>query len=75
MSVPLPKGTRAKELNVIIQRRKLKVSKTLMSLTAKVQLKSSAEPIMDGELFNDITVDDSSWTIRMYGYSFADIRG
>ncbi|KAI9638231.1 HSP20-like chaperone [Dioszegia hungarica] len=53
VAVPLPKGTRAKDLNVVMQRRKL-----------KVQLKSSADPIMDGDLFNDIAVDDSSWTVQ-----------
>ena len=29
-----------------------------------MQLKSSPEPLLDGELFNDISKDDSSWTIR-----------
>jgi hypothetical protein len=63
VSVPLPKGTRAKDLTVVMQRRKLKVSLLTTDLT-KVQLKSSPEALIDGELFNDIAVDDSSWTIR-----------
>ncbi|GFZ46052.1 Nuclear distribution protein C [Saitozyma sp. JCM 24511] len=52
VSIPLPKGTRARDLQVVLQKRKI-----------KVQLKSASEPIIDGELFNDIAVDDSSWTI------------
>jgi hypothetical protein len=32
-------------------------------MRAQVQLKSASEPIIAGELFNDIAVDDSSWTI------------
>ncbi len=51
VSVPLPAGTRGKDCIVDIQRRKL-----------KVQVKGS-EPILEGELFNDISKDDSSWTI------------
>ena len=31
---------------------------------AQVQMKSSPDPILDGELFNAISKDDSSWTIR-----------
>ncbi|WRT64400.1 uncharacterized protein IL334_001332 [Kwoniella shivajii] len=52
VTVPLPKGTRGKDLNVVMGKKKL-----------KVQLKSSSEPILEGELFNDIISDDSSWTI------------
>lgn len=52
MHVPLPKGTRAKDLVVIMDKRKL-----------KVQVKGAAEPIMEGELFEDIAKDDSSWSI------------
>ncbi|WVQ82519.1 hypothetical protein IAT38_004648 [Cryptococcus sp. DSM 104549] len=53
VTVVLPKGTRGKDLVVDIGRRKL-----------KVKVKSSAEAILDGELFNDIVKDDSSWTIE-----------
>ncbi|KIR38811.1 nuclear movement protein nudC [Cryptococcus deuterogattii 99/473] len=52
VTVPLPKGTRGKDLEVVIGKRKL-----------KVKLKSSPLPILEGELYNDIVVDDSSWTI------------
>ena len=27
-------------------------------------MKAASEPILDGELFNDIATDESSWTIR-----------
>lgn len=49
--MPVPKGTRGKDCIVEIGRRKL-----------KVQVKGS-DPILEGELFNDVSVDDSSWTI------------
>ncbi|WVR06102.1 hypothetical protein IAU60_003131 [Kwoniella sp. DSM 27419] len=52
VTVPLPKGTRGKDLAVTMGKKKL-----------KVQLKSATEPILEGELFNDIIADDSSWTI------------
>ncbi|ORY23365.1 HSP20-like chaperone [Naematelia encephala] len=50
--VPLPTGVRARDLTVVMEKRKL-----------KVQVKKEAEAILDGELFNDISKDDSSWTI------------
>ncbi|RXK39739.1 hypothetical protein M231_02932 [Tremella mesenterica] len=53
VTVSLPKGTRGRDVNVVLEKRRL-----------KVQLKSAPEPILDGELFNDISKDDSSWTIR-----------
>ncbi|CAD6579015.1 MAG: hypothetical protein TREMPRED_002338 [Tremellales sp. Tagirdzhanova-0007] len=53
ISVPLPKGTRGKDCIVVLERKRL-----------KVQLKSSPEPILSGELFNDISKDDSSWTVQ-----------
>nr|XP_019049537.1 nuclear movement protein nudC [Kwoniella bestiolae CBS 10118]OCF28467.1 nuclear movement protein nudC [Kwoniella bestiolae CBS 10118] len=52
VSVPLPKGTKGKDVNVVMGKKKL-----------KAQLKSSNEPILEGELFNDIISDESSWTI------------
>lgn len=64
--VDLPKGTRGKDLVVVIEKRKLKVC--ILDLDAndmlirKVQVKG-AEPILEGALFNDISKDDSSWTI------------
>ncbi|WWD09671.1 hypothetical protein V865_007799 [Kwoniella europaea PYCC6329] len=52
VTVPLPKGTKGKDINVVMGKKKL-----------KVQLKTSNEPILEGELFNDIISDESSWTI------------
>ncbi|WVO16817.1 hypothetical protein L204_104503 [Cryptococcus depauperatus] len=52
ISLPLPKGTKGKNLTVDIQRRKL-----------KVQLKEDKEPLISGDLFDDIVAEDSSWTI------------
>ncbi|WWC86506.1 uncharacterized protein L201_001383 [Kwoniella dendrophila CBS 6074] len=52
VTVPLPKGTKGKDLNVVMGKKKL-----------RVQIKSSSEPILEGELFNDIISDESSWTI------------
>lgn len=49
--VPIPKGTRAKGLDVVIAKKKLKVG-----------LKGQ-EPILEGELSKEIKVDDSTWTI------------
>lgn len=56
IEVPVPKGTRGKDLNVIIQRKKLSVG-----------LKGQ-EPIMSGELCKDIKIEESTWTIRAYSY-------
>ncbi|KAJ8702529.1 hypothetical protein PTI98_001236 [Pleurotus ostreatus] len=50
--VPVPKGTRARDLVVTIQKKKLKVA-----------LKGK-EPIMEGELCKDIKVDESTWNIQ-----------
>ncbi|WOO82367.1 Nuclear movement protein nudC [Vanrija pseudolonga] len=55
VNVPLPKGIKSKDLIVVMDRRKLKVG--------GVQVKGAPEPIMEGELFEDIAKDDSSWTI------------
>ena len=49
--VPVPKGTRAKQLNVVIARKKLSVG-------VKGQ-----EPIMEGELCQEIKVEESTWTL------------
>lgn len=51
IEVPVPKGTRGKQLNVVIQKKKLSVG-----------LKGE-EPIMSGELCKEIKVEDSTWTI------------
>ncbi|KIO33602.1 hypothetical protein M407DRAFT_240985 [Tulasnella calospora MUT 4182] len=50
--VPVPKGTRGRDLVVKIQRNKLSVG-----------LKGK-EPIMEGELCKEIKVDESTWTIE-----------
>ncbi|CCL99021.1 uncharacterized protein FIBRA_01030 [Fibroporia radiculosa] len=50
--VPVPKGTRGKDLTVIIQKKKLSVG-----------LKGK-EPIMGGELSKEIKVEESTWTIE-----------
>ncbi|OSX67510.1 hypothetical protein POSPLADRAFT_1176355 [Postia placenta MAD-698-R-SB12] len=50
--VPVPKGTRGKDLGVVIQKKKLSVG-----------LKGK-EPIMAGELCKDIKVEDSTWTLE-----------
>ncbi|KAL5495383.1 hypothetical protein ACEPAI_846 [Sanghuangporus weigelae] len=52
ITVPVPKGTRARDLNVVIGKKKLTVG-----------LKGR-EPIMDGELCEEIKVEDSTWTLE-----------
>ncbi|BEJ16586.1 hypothetical protein CspHIS471_0511910 [Cutaneotrichosporon sp. HIS471] len=52
VSVPLPNGTRGRDLQVIMERRKL-----------KVDVKGGAT-LLEGELFEEIAKDDSSWTIE-----------
>jgi len=53
VTVPVPKGTRAKDLVI-------KMSKKALS----VALKGQEEKILDGELCKDIKVEDSTWTIQ-----------
>ena len=53
ISIPVPKGTRGKDLIVVIAKKKL-------SVTLK-----GHEPILSGELCKEIKVEDSTWTIRM----------
>ncbi|PBK77506.1 nuclear movement protein nudC [Armillaria solidipes] len=50
--VPVPKGTRARDLSVVIQKKKLSVG-----------LKGK-EKILDGELCKEIKLDDSTWTLQ-----------
>ncbi|KAI9104995.1 nuclear movement protein nudC [Phlyctochytrium arcticum] len=52
VTAQLPKGTKGRDLTVVITKRKLKVA-----------LKGQ-EPIMEGELCADIRVDDSTWTLE-----------
>lgn len=54
ITVPIPKGTRAKQLNVVMKQNKFTLG-----------LKGE-EPIMDGELCKAIKVDDSTWTVGEY---------
>lgn len=51
ITIPVPKGTRAKNLNVVIAKKKLSVG-----------LKGQ-EPILEGELCKEIKVEDSTWTV------------
>ncbi|GMK54957.1 hypothetical protein CspeluHIS016_0200130 [Cutaneotrichosporon spelunceum] len=51
VSLPLPAGTRGRDLEVVMDRRRLKVA-----------VKGGAT-LLEGELFEDIAKDDSSWTI------------
>jgi len=52
VTVPLPKGTRARDLVVKIMKKKLSAG-----------LKGQ-EPILEGELFNEIKVEESTWTVE-----------
>jgi hypothetical protein len=49
--VPVPKGTRGKELTIVILKKKLSVG-----------LKGK-EKILDGELCKEIKVEESTWTL------------
>lgn len=49
--VPVPKGTRAKQLSVVIHKKKLSVG-------VKGQ-----DQILDGELCKEIKVEESTWTL------------
>lgn len=51
ITVPVPKGTRARDLLVVIAKKKLSVG-----------LKGQ-EKILDGELCMDIKVEESTWTL------------
>ncbi|KXN90080.1 Nuclear movement protein nudC [Leucoagaricus sp. SymC.cos] len=52
INVPVPSGTRGKDLSVIIQKKKLSVG-----------IKGQ-DPILMGELCKEIKVDESSWTLQ-----------
>jgi hypothetical protein len=54
ITVPLPKGTRARDLVVKIQKKKLSAG-----------LKGR-EPILEGELCQEIKIDESTWTVGTY---------
>ena len=50
--IPVPKGTRAKDLSIVITKKKLSVG-----------LKGK-DKILDGELCHEVKLDDSTWTLR-----------
>ncbi|THH11226.1 hypothetical protein EW145_g819 [Phellinidium pouzarii] len=52
ITIPVPKGTRARDLNVVIAKKKLSVG-----------LKDQ-KPIITGELCQEIKVEDSTWTLE-----------
>lgn len=52
--VPVPKGTRARDLQITIGKKKLSVG-----------LKGK-DKILDGELCKEIKIEDSTWTVGMY---------
>ena len=52
ITIPVPQGTRGKDLAIVIQKKKLSVG-----------LKGH-EPIMVGDLCKEIKVEDSTWTVR-----------
>ncbi|KAI0348572.1 nuclear movement protein nudC [Trametopsis cervina] len=52
IEVPVPKGTRGRDLTVVIQKKKLSVG-----------LKGK-EPILSGELCKEIKVEESAWTLE-----------
>jgi hypothetical protein len=51
ITVPVPKGTRAKNLIVVIKKKRLSVAI------------KGGEIIMEGELCNEIKVEESTWTL------------
>ncbi|KAH9837201.1 nuclear movement protein nudC [Rhodofomes roseus] len=50
--VPVPKGTRGRDLNIVLHKKKLSVGF------------KGKEPIMAGELCKEIKVEDSTWTLE-----------
>ncbi|KAI8393377.1 HSP20-like chaperone [Radiomyces spectabilis] len=51
ISIPVPVGTRGRDLDVVLKRKHIKVG-----------LKGQS-PILEGELCKDIKLDDSTWTV------------
>jgi len=54
ITVPVPKGTRGRDLVVVIQ-------KTRLSIGMK-----GKEKILEGELCKEIKVEESTWTLGRY---------
>jgi len=55
ITVPIPSGTRARDINVVVQKKKLSIG-----------LKGK-ELIMSGELCNAIKVEESTWSVGRFG--------
>ena len=53
VNIPLPSGTKSKMLNVDIK-----------NTTLKVSIKGQSEPLVNGEFFARVVVDDCLWTIE-----------
>lgn len=51
VTIPVPKGTRGRDLNVVIKKNYISVA-----------LKGQA-PIIEGELCKEIRTDDSTWSV------------
>ncbi|KIK70944.1 hypothetical protein GYMLUDRAFT_33034 [Collybiopsis luxurians FD-317 M1] len=51
--VPVPKGTRGRDLAIVIQKKKLSVG-----------LKGSQDKILEGELCKEIKMEESTWTLE-----------
>lgn len=49
--IPVPSGTRGRDINVVLEKKSLKV-------TLKQQ-----EPLIDGDLLKEIKLEESTWTL------------
>jgi hypothetical protein len=50
--VPVQKGTKSKDLDIVIQKKKMKIGY------------KGKEPIIEGELFNNVKLQDSTWMLE-----------
>ena len=57
LQIKIPSGTRARQIICVIKNKHL-----------KVQIKGQDEPIIDGELFQKVIVEDSLWSIEDQEY-------
>lgn len=74
--VPVPVGTKARDLIVDIKKQSLRVSRLpasarqgnitncLINLYHQIQLKNEPVPILEGQLFADIKQEDSTWSLE-----------
>lgn len=60
--VPVPKGTRGRDLAVVIQKKKLSLG-----------LKGAKDKILEGELCKEIKVEDSTWTLGEFYFLSPDV--